>query len=57
MKREATVRWFKNPYNPKNCKHTNDVESMFGQLKQWKAENRREIGKSDEIFRSGVQFG
>ena len=46
---EAILRWFKNPSNPEGCQHTNDVESMFGQLKQWKAGNRKEMGKSEEM--------
>ena len=46
---EAVIRWFKKPNNPIGCQTTNEIESMFGQLKQWKGANRKEMGKSQEM--------
>lgn len=49
---DGLIRWFKNPANPPGCQTTNEIESMFGQLKQWKGTNRKQMGKSQKLFRN-----
>ena len=49
---DGLIRWFKNPDNPEGCQTTNEIESMFGQLKQWKGANRKQMGKNETQFRN-----